>query len=165
MRFTLLTMIIAIFGLPALAQAQHDDSILVDGYIISQEFIEAEVVRVSPQERKLTVRGEKRGQTRQFTVPEGTRITVRGREARLRDVRRGDMVLLAMKPQTDEIVISRVQIPETPVSLETRRANPIVAQVTPSVLPKTASAWPTVLAAGLLALFGAGALRTLRQYQ
>jgi len=146
---------------PMLALAQADDSILVDEYIVSQEFIEATVVRVRPHARTITVRGEKRGQTRQFTVPEGTRISVNGRDARLRDIRVGDSVLLAMTPTSDKVVISRLRVPNTPQTLEQRRANPIVQDL-PAQLPKTASPWPSTLAVGLLALLAAGFLRLRR---
>ena len=147
---------------PTLALAQAGDSILVDEYIISQDFIEAEVVRVRPHARTLTVRGEKRGQTRQFAVPEGTRISVNGRDARLRDIRVGDSVLLAMTPRSEKVVVAQLRVPSTPQTLEQRRASPIVTETLPAQLPKTASPWPGVLAAGLLALLGAGLLRLSR---
>lgn len=145
------------------AMAQSDDSILVDKYIISQEFIEAEVVRVSSQDRTITVRGAKRGQTRRFSVPEDTRITVDGKEARLRDIRRGDMVMLATKRKAEEVVVARIRVPETDKSLEQRRANPVVAESKPAMLPKTASNQPMFLLFGLLALLAATGLRLSRQ--
>lgn len=163
MRNTLVSLTIAILAFPMFALAQQDDSILVDEYIISQEFVEAEVLKVNSQKRTLTVRGANRGQTREFSVPEGTRVTVNGRDARLRDIRRGDNVLLVMAPRAEEVVISRVRVPESPTSVEQRQADPVVAQATPSVLPKTASHWPTVLITGLMAFFGAGMLRAQRR--
>lgn len=149
----------AVFSLSTVSFAQVDDSILSDEYITTQEFIEAEVVQVRPVSRTLTVRGEKRGQTRQFTVPVGTRISVNGRDAYLRDIRKGDKVLLAMTPQQEKVVVARLRVPQSDQTLEQRRADPIVAEATPATLPKTASQWPTVLAFGLLALLGASALR------
>ena len=143
-------------------QAQDvEETILLDEYIISQEFIETEVLRVKPIARKLVVRGPK-GKTREFSIPEGTRITVRGKEARLRDVRRGDLVLLAMKPNADGIIISRVRIPNANSSLEDRQANP-VDQSTPDALPKTASSWYSILGLGFLALFAASLLGIRRR--
>ncbi len=56
---------------PALVLAQVPGSVQDDDYIVSQEFIEAEVMQVRAGERTMTVRGEMRGQTRQFAVPEG----------------------------------------------------------------------------------------------
>lgn len=154
----------AVFMLPAVAFAQTDDSILNNEFIISQEFIEGDVVRVKPIARTITVRGEKRGKTRQFTIPEGTRVTVNGRDATLRDIRKGDSILFAMKPVADDVVVARLRVPKTDRTLEQRRANPIVAAATPAMLPKTASVWPAVLALGIFTLFGAGLLRIRRRY-
>ncbi len=151
--------VIATFIVPAAIHAQESDSILVDEYITSQEFVEATVVNVRSKARTLTVRGEKRGQTRQFVVPEGTRISVNGRDARLRDIRRGDNVLVAMRPRQDEVVVAQLRVPETARTLEERRAEPVAEEVMPTTLPKTASPWPSILTVGMLALFGAGLLR------
>jgi len=154
-----LTMAIAAFFLTANVHAQDEDSILVDGYITSQDFVEATVVRVRSNARTLTVKGQKRGETRQFTVPEGTRISVNGRDARLRDIRRGDNVMIAMRPRQDDVVVVQLRVPESDQTLEERRAEPVAAEVMPTTLPKTASPWPSVLVVGMLALFGAGMLR------
>ena len=146
------------------AMAQSSDSILNDEYTLTQKFIEAEVVRVSPLARTITLRGEKRGETRMFPVPEGTRISVNGREARLRDIRKGDSVLLAMKPTGQQATIARLSVPKTDKTLEQRRANPIVAaEIKPAVLPKTASNQPLILLFGLFALFTAAGIRAVRQ--
>jgi LPXTG-motif cell wall-anchored protein len=153
-----------ILGQPMLAAAQQDESILADDYIVSQEFVAAEVLRTNTSDRTLTVRGAKKGQTRQFTVPEGTRITVEGRDARLSDLRRGDNVMLVMKRQASEVVVSRVRVPETANSLDSRRTESVVAEAKPAMLPKTASLWPAILVIGILALLGAGLLR-VRRYQ
>lgn len=163
MKKTLVSLTIAIFALPILALAQQDDSILVDKHIISQEVVEAEVLRVNLKKQTLTVRGATRGETREFPVPAGTRITVNGRDAKLRDIRRGDNVLLAMEPQAEEVVIARLQVPKSPTTVEERRATPVVAQATPTMLPKTASNLPAVLLIGFMAIFGAGLLRAKRR--
>lgn len=164
MKFKLLILAAAaIFSTGAMAQAPAEDSILVDDFILSQEVVEAKVVSVKPQARTLTVRGDKRGETREFSVPEGTRITVNGEIARLRDIRRGDRVLLKMVPQRDEVIVSRVQVPEPATSLQERRADEIVAAVVPTTLPKTASSWPAVLLIGVLAMLGAASLRFARR--
>ena len=164
-KITVLAAFITMMAQPMLAQAQQDESILVDDYIISQEFVEAEVVRINSANRTLTVKGVKKGDTRQFSVPEGTRITVQGREARLRDLRRGDMVMLVMAPKADEVVVTRVRVPETTASLDARRAEPVAAETLPAVLPKTASAWPLALSIGILAFLVAGTLRIRRRFQ
>ena len=162
--FNLLATMATLIALPLVATAQNDDSILANEYIISQEFVEAEVIKVRPSARTITVRGEKRGQTRQFSVPEGTRITVNGRDARLRDIRKGDAILLAMKPTIEDVAVARIRVPKTDKTLEQRRANPIVAaESTPAMLPKTASNQPAILLFGVFALLAAAGLRASRQ--
>ena len=146
------------FSSLVLAQSSTGDSILVDEYIVEQEFIEATVVAVYPSRNTLRVRGAKRGQTREFTMSPDTRITVNGKQARLRDIRRGDKVLLVMKPEAYEVVISSIRVPESPTSVEERRA-----EAQPVMLPKTASFWPAVFLVGILALLGAAALRLRRR--
>lgn len=169
MRVTLLGLFLFMIAVPAGAQEPANDSILVDEYIVKQNFVEAEIVKVNPRNRTMTVRGERRGATRQFTVPEGARITVQGRQARLRDLRRGDRVLLTMSPTTEPVVVARVQVPETNASLEQRRENPpaeepaVVAEVRPTMLPSTASHWPLILLVGLLSAAGAASLRRLQR--
>lgn len=162
--FTITTAILlACFALqPTTALAQADDSILSDSHIVKQSFVEAEVVRVKPGERTITVRGEKRGETRQFFVPEDVRISVNGKQARLRDIRRGDIVLATFGQQAQRVVVEQIRMPDSPVTLEQRRTTPVVAQVAPAVLPSTASFLPAILLFGLVSLGGAAALRRLR---
>ncbi len=66
-----------------------------------------------------------------------------------------------MKPQEEQVVISRVRIPETDLRIEERRASPPppVAAAMPAVLPKTASWWLVVLLVGLLCTGAAGLLQ------
>lgn len=156
--------------IPTLAVAQQDDSILVDAFITTQEFVDAEVLRISSGDRTVTVRGATRGQTRTFSVPEGARISVNGRDARLRDIRRGDEVRITVRPRTEEVVIEQIRVPNSSISLETRQANPApqqsapaVAEVRPLVLPKTASYLPSVLMTGLFALLAALMIRGYRR--
>jgi LPXTG-motif cell wall-anchored protein len=152
------------FAIPAFSQDAMNETILDDEFIITQEFIEAEIVRVRPNARTLTVRGSRHGKTREFKVPETTRITVKGREARLRDLRAGDMIVIAMKPEVDEIVISRVQLRNPTEPLASRQAaNPPIGEKMPAQLPKTASNLPAILSLGFLAMLGAGLLRFRRQ--
>lgn len=147
---------------PATALAQADDSLLSDSHIVAQDSIEAEVIRVRPIERTITVKGEKRGQTRQFSVPEGARVSVNGKQARLRDLRRGDMILIKFAQQPDQVVVEQIRMPDAPVTLAERRAQPVPAEATPAVLPSTASFMPAVFLAGLIALAGAALMRRLR---
>ena len=144
------------------ASAQTDDSILSDSHIIEQDSVEAEVIRVKPKARTITVKGEKRGETRQFSVPENVRISVNGREARLRDIRRGDNILVTFAKRSQNVIVEQIRMPDSAVSLAKRRANPIVAQATPAVLPSTASFLPAVLLFGLVSLGGAAIMRRLR---
>lgn len=161
---SVLASVAIIFAIPSFTSAQVDDSILADDYIITQEFIEAKVVNIKPVSRTITVRGEKRGETRQFSIPKGTRISINGREARLLDIRKGDTVLLAMTPSAEEVVIAQLRVPKTDRTIEERRANPtVVTESTPAMLPKTASNLPTILLLGVLALFAAAGLRAARQ--
>lgn len=142
--------------------AQEGDSILVDEYVTSQDFVEAVVTRVRPQARTITVRGENRGMTRTFSVPDGTRISVNGRDARLRDIRTGDSVRIAMKPRADEVVVATLQVPETTRTLEQRRSEPVAAESTATMLPNTASNQHLFLLFGLIATLVAGSLRLVR---
>lgn len=145
-----------------IAHAQTDDSILSDSHIVNQDFVEAEILRVSPRERTITVKGEKRGQTRQFTVPEGVRISLNGKEARLKDLRRGDNVMVRFAQSPDKVVVDQIRVPNSPVTLVQRRANPVVAEAQPALLPSTASFLPAILLLGLISLGGASLMRRLR---
>ena len=144
------------------AHAQTDDSILSDSHIVSKDFVQAEIIRVRPIERTITVRGEKRRQTRQFTVPEGVRISLNGKEASLRDLRRGDNITVKFAQAPDQVVVEQIGVPNSPVTLVQRRANPVVAEAQPAALPSTASYLPATLLLGLIALGGASLIRRLR---
>ena len=147
---------------PTTASAQTDDSILSDSHITKQDFVEAEVIRVKPKTRTITVKGEKLGETRQFSVPENVRISVNGQQARLRDIRRGDSVLVTFAKRSQNVIVEQIRMPDSAVSLAKRRANPIVAQATPAVLPSTASFLPAVFLFGLVSLAAAAITRRLR---
>lgn len=81
--------LLATLSLSVSAFAQVSDSIQDDQYVMSQDFVAAEILRVSTRNRTITVKGEAKGQTRQFTIPKNARITFNGEEARLRDLRKG----------------------------------------------------------------------------
>lgn len=165
---SLLTGAIALFvfgiGQPSIAEAQTNDSILSDTHIVSQRYVEAEVIRVRSSDRTITVKGETRGQTRQFTVPEGARISVDGENARLRDLRRGDKIRLSFVRRDSNVVVDQIRMPQSSVSLAQRRAEapPVVAEAKPSVLPSTASPLPAVLLVGLVLLASAALVRRIR---
>ena len=126
MRALIILAIVALTGLAVYEAAAHDNGILSDDYIISQEFVKAKVIRVRPKERTVTVRGVVRGQTRDFIISEGARIMIQGRDARLRDLRPGDVIMLSIVVQDEDALISRIRVPETKLDLESRRLNPVV---------------------------------------
>ena len=70
--------------------------------------------------------------------------------------------MISMKPRMDEIIISRVKVPQTDISLSERQANPVDDSL-PAALPQTASSWYSLLVTGMLALLVAGALRARRK--
>ena len=144
------------------AFAQTNDSILSDTHIVGQNFVEAKVMRVNTTTRTITVKGENRGETRQFSVPEGVLISVNGKQARLRDMRRGDNVRINFVKRDNRVVVEQIRMPDAPVTLAQRRANPVVAEATPVMLPSTASFLPITLVLGLFSLAGAALVRSRR---
>ena len=128
-----------------------------------RDFIEGEIVRINRKERTITVRDDRDRQVRQFAIPQGTRVSVEGRTADFRDLRRGDGIVLTFRAAAQTPVVTRVQIPETPVGLEQRRAQPAVAETMPTSLPGTASVWPLVWLCSLAALFAGFGLRRVRK--
>ena len=143
------------------ALAQTNSGISSDAHIVNQDFVEAEVLFVKPNKRTITVKGEQKGQIREFTVPEGVRVTVNGKEARLRDLRRGDNIMIKFAQSTDKVVVDRIRVPTTPITLVQRRANPVV-EAQPAMLPSTASILPAFLLLGLVSLAGAALIRRNR---
>ncbi|MEL7187128.1 MAG: hypothetical protein AAFN50_11950, partial [Pseudomonadota bacterium] len=132
--------VLAALGLPGIALSQANDSILNDSYIISEEFVEGQVTQVRPRAGTITIRGANRGDQRQFAIPENARVTVNGREARLRDIRRGDTVSVSIVRRGQRVIVDQLRVPQSDATLEERRENPIVATASlPTTLPKTAS--------------------------
>ncbi|MDT0581524.1 hypothetical protein [Brumicola blandensis] len=140
------------------SDVKAQDSILEDSYITTQEFFEAEVMRVKRADRVVVVRGANKGDIREFFVPEGAEITIKGKKARLRDIRKGDVMLITMSPKTERITIAKIRVPETEMTLTERREAP-VEEVLPAVLPQTASSWYSILFLGGFAAFLATVLR------
>ena len=160
----IITVLVVMFSLQFSSFAQVANSILDDNYVISQDFVAAEILRVSVRNRTITVKGENKGQTRQFTIPENARISFNGNEARLRDLRKGDTIFLAMKPVMSKNEIVQIKVPSSPVTLVERRADPapVMQEVLPVVLPKTASPLPLVILLGLFSLIAGFSLRSVR---
>ena len=156
--------LLATLSLSVSAFAQVSDSIQDDQYVMSQDFVAAEILRVSTRNRTITVKGEAKGQTRQFTIPKNARITFNGEEARLRDLRKGDIIFVAMKPVMSKNEIVQIKVPSSPVTLVERRADPapVMQEALPVVLPKTGSPLPLVLLLGLISLLAGFTLRAKR---
>ena len=171
MKFLKYVVMVLIFGLTTNIFAQLENSILEDEYIISRDYVTAEILNMSRANRTITVRGESSGKTRKFTIPEGALITVSGKDARFKDLRKGDVVLLSMRPNISHNVISRIKVPETTVTLADRQTNPVVEQrpvmneVLPTVLPKTASKLSFILLLGVLSLLLGGLLARRRIFK
>ena len=109
--------------------------------------------------RTITVLGDQSGQRFTYSVPEGTRLTFGGENARIRDLRRGDNITLRFKSEGEERQVARVRVPQPAAPLAARRTQSVAAEVRPATLPKTASSMPMILVVGMFALFGAGLLR------
>lgn len=140
----------------------QDNSILEDSYIITQEFVEAEVMRIKKSERVLVVKGANQGKIREFYVPDGAVITIKGKDAKFKDIRRGDQLMVSMVPMQTKVQVARIAIPSTDMSLEDREANP-VDEALPAVLPQTASAWYAILGLGIVAMFAGTFMRKARK--
>ena len=160
----IITVLAVMFSLQFSSFAQVTNSILDDEYVMSQDFVAAEILSVSLRNRTITVKGETKGQTRQFTIPQNARISFNGKDARLRDLRKGDTIFLGMKPVMSKNEIVQIKVPSSPVTLLERRAEPAptIKEVLPMVLPKTASPLPLVLLLGLLSLMAGFTLRAKR---
>lgn len=136
----------------------QDDSILEDSYITTQAFVKAEVMRIKKAERIVVVKGANQGKVREFYVPENTLITIRDKEAKFKDIRRGDEILISMVPKQTKVQIAQIRVPQTMVSLEDRQANPVDENL-PAVLPQTATAWYSILGVGFMSMFLATFIR------
>jgi hypothetical protein len=118
--------------------------------------------------RTLTVLGDQSGERYTYAVPEGTRFTIGGQEARLGHLVRGDQVTLRFSEESGQRVAARVRIPEpaTPLAQRQDQAPPagVVAQTAPRTqLPRTASSVPLFALFGVLSLLAAGSLRLTRR--
>ena len=120
---------------------------------------------VNTRNRTLTVLGDQSGQRFTYAVPEGTRLTFGGEDARLRDLRRGDNITLRLKSAGDERQVARVRVPQPATPLTTRRvaAEPVAQTSTPKQLPRTASSLPLFILFGSIALLAAGSLNLSRR--
>ena len=127
--------------------------------------VTGKIEAVNSSNRTITVLGDQSGQRFTYAVPEGTRLTFGGENARMRDLKRGDNITLRFKSNGEERQVARVRVPQPAAPLAARRTQSVAAEVMPTTLPKTASAWPTVLSVGMLALFGAGMLRLSARQQ
>lgn len=114
--------------------------------------------------RTMTVRGDQSGQRFTYVVPQGARLTVGGKGARMQDLRRGDEVILRFKSEGEERQVARAGIPKPVTPLAARRATaaPVATTASARQLPKTASSLPMFVLLGVLSLLAAGSLRLTR---
>lgn len=155
--------IVLAIAIPAVAQ--QIDSAPSSTKVISQEFVEADIVQVNRAKRTITVKVEPHGEKRQYKVSEGAKITIKGKEARLRHLRPGDNIRISFAEREETVLVSRIRLPNTDFPLSVRRvaAEPSDRQSTPAMLPKTASVFPAMLILGLLSIAGAIAARKARR--
>ena len=118
------------------------------------------------RDRTITVRGDQSGQRFSYAIPQNTRLTVGGEQARLGNLRRGDNVTLRFRTEAQERQVARVRVPQpaTPLAQRPIQAPPagVAAQAQPRQLPRTASAMPLLGLLGFLSLISAGTMRILR---
>jgi len=127
--------------------------------------ISGEVVAVDNGQRTLTVVGDQSGERHSYSIPQGTRISISGENARIRDLQRGDNVTLRFREEGQQRQAARVRVPQTATPLAQRqaRASSAAAQpAQPRQLPRTASPLPLLGFVGILGLIGSGALRLRR---
>lgn len=155
--------IVLAIAIPAVAQ--QIDSAPSSTKVISQEFVEADIVQVNRAKRTITVKVEPHGEKRQYKVSEGAKITIKGKEARLRHLRPGDNIRISFAEREEKVLVSRIRLPNTDFPLSVRRvaAEPSDRQPTLAMLPKTASVFPAMLILGLLSIAGAIAARKVRR--
>lgn len=126
------------------------------------------VERVDYRNRTLTVLGDQSGERFTYAVPQGTRVTVGGENARLGHIDRGDSVILRFNDAAGQRQAARLRVPQTSTPLAQRRDQTppagVAAQQAPRAqLPRTASSLPLLVLFGALAFLGAGSLGLMRR--
>ncbi|MDH3281422.1 MAG: hypothetical protein OEQ18_09870 [Gammaproteobacteria bacterium] len=123
------------------------------------------VQEFSSSNRTITVLGDQSGQRFTYAVPEGTRLTVAGENARMRDLRRGDSVILRFKSEGEQRQVARARVPQpaTPLAARRQAAAPVAQTAAPQQLPRTASTLPLFAIFGAIALLVAGSLNLARR--
>lgn len=127
--------------------------------------ITGKIESVNPSKRTITVLSDQTGERFTYAVPEGTRLTFGGEEARMRDFRRGDQAVLRFNAEDKSGQVARVRVPAPATTLATRRvaAEPVTMAATPGQLPRTASTLPLFALFGVIALLFAGSLSLVRR--
>ncbi len=120
---------------------------------------------VNPSRRTITVLGDQTGERFTYAVPEGTRLTFGGEEARMRDLRRGDHAVLRFNAEDKNGQVARVRVPKPATTLATRRtsAEPVTMAAAATQLPRTASTLPLFALFGAIALLFAASLNVARR--
>ena len=120
---------------------------------------------INSGKRTITVLGDQSGQRFTYAVPEGTRLTFGGEDARLRDLRRGDNITLRFNSKGEQRQLARARVPQpvTPLAVRRTAAEPVAQSSTPKQLPRTASLLPLFVIFGAIALLVAGSLNLSRR--
>ena len=127
--------------------------------------ITGKIQDINSRKRTITILGDQSGQRFTYAVPEGAKLTFGGESAYLRDLRRGDDVVVRFKSEGEERQVARVRIPQPVTPLATRRvaAEPVAQTALPKQLPRTASSLPLFVLFGTIALLAAGSLNLSRR--
>ena len=115
--------------------------------------------------RTVTVRGDQSGERFTYAIPQGTRVTVGGEDARIGHIQRGDSVVLRFKEEAGQRQAARLRVPQPATPLSARRvaAAPVAQTAPPRQLPRTASSLPLFGLLGVIALLAAGSLNLARR--
>lgn len=133
--------------------------------------ITGRVERADFGNRTLTILGDQSGERFTYAIPQTTRVTIAGQDARFGQLRRGDQVTLRFREDSGQRTAARVRVPQptTPLAQRENQAPPagVTAQQTAqqprTQLPRTASPMPLLGLVGLFALTGAAILRVRRR--
>ena len=127
--------------------------------------VTGKIQTVNSSKRTITLLGDQSGKRFTYAVPEGTKLTFGGENARLRDLQRGDDITLRFKSEGEERQVARVRIPQPATPLAARRvaAQPVAQTALPKQLPRTASSLPLFALLGVFSLLAAGSLQLTRR--
>ena len=128
--------------------------------------ITGNVESINYSNRTVTVLGDQSGQRFTYAIPQGTRITVGGENARIGHIQRGDHVTMRFKEENGQRQAARVRVPQpaTPLAARRDQSQAVAQQAATSMqLPRTAGSMPLLVLFGGLSLLAAGTLRLARR--